>query len=83
MKNNCPKSAQTKELRDELEKYDNDTLWNMLKKKIDPARAEEIHKNNKERVIRAIEMVKPLEILYLLRKEKQMTMIQSGFQMIL
>ncbi len=54
-----PEISADKELRDELEKYDNDTLWNMLKK-IDPARAEEIHKNNKERVIRAIEMVKTL-----------------------
>ena len=54
-----PVISADKELRDELEKYDNDTLWNMLKK-IDPARAEEIHKNNKERVIRAIEMVKTL-----------------------
>ena len=54
-----PEISADKELRDGLEKYDNDTLWNMLKK-IDPARAEEIHKNNKERVIRAIEMVKTL-----------------------
>ena len=54
-----PEIGANKELRDELEKYDNYTLWNMLKK-IDPARAEKIHKNNKERVIRAIEMVKTL-----------------------
>lgn len=55
-----PQIGSNKELRTELEKYDNDTLWNMLNE-IDPKRAEEIHKNNKERVIRAIEMVKTLK----------------------
>lgn len=54
-----PEIGADKKLRLELEKYDNDTLWNMLNE-IDPVRAKEIHKNNKERVIRAIEMAKTL-----------------------
>lgn len=64
-----PQISADKKLRAELEKYDNDTLWNMLNK-IDPVRAGEIHKNNKERVIRAIEMAKTLggEIQYAERK---------------
>jgi len=55
-----PEIGANKELRKELEKLDNNTLWQMLNE-IDPIRAEEIHKNNKERVIRALEMVKTLK----------------------
>ncbi len=54
-----PKIGADKKLRLELEKYDNDTLWQLLNE-IDKKRASEIHKNNKERVIRAIEMAKTL-----------------------
>lgn len=46
-------------LRQELECLDNITLWQMLKK-ADKKRADEIHPNNKERVIRALEMSKAL-----------------------
>ncbi len=46
-------------LREELESLDNITLWQMLEK-LDKKRADEIHPNNKERVIRALEMVKTL-----------------------
>lgn len=46
-------------LRKELEALDNTTLWQMLQK-LDKKRAEEIHPNNKERVIRAIEMARAL-----------------------
>ncbi|MCX4274392.1 MAG: tRNA (adenosine(37)-N6)-dimethylallyltransferase MiaA [Candidatus Gastranaerophilales bacterium] len=48
-----------KKLREELETLDNITLWQILEK-LDKKRAEEIHPNNKERVIRAVEMVKTL-----------------------
>lgn len=48
-----------KNLRKELEILDNIALWQMLEK-LDKKRAEEIHPNNKERVIRAIEMIKTL-----------------------
>ena len=47
------------ELRQELEKYDTKTLWHMLNN-TDKKRAEAIHPNNKERIIRAIEMAKAL-----------------------
>jgi len=50
-----PEISANKELRDKFEKYDNDTLWKILNE-VDPKRASEIHKNNKERVIRALEM---------------------------
>ncbi len=46
-------------LRKELESLDNETLWQMLEK-ADKKRANEIHPNNKERVIRALEMSKAL-----------------------
>ena len=47
-------------LRKELETLDNITLWQMLEKR-DKKRAEKIHPNNKERVIRALEMAKKLK----------------------
>ena len=43
------------ELRLELSQYDNETLWNKLNS-IDPKRASEIHPNNRDKVIRSIEM---------------------------
>ncbi len=42
-------------IRDELQKKDDDTLYNMLIE-YDPASAEAIHKNNRKRVIRALEI---------------------------
>ena len=48
----CPKDT---ELRNELDKLDSVELWNKLKQ-IDPARAELIHPNNRDKVIRSIEM---------------------------
>ncbi len=52
-----PKISADRALRAELEKYDSNTLWKMLNE-TDKKRAQEIHPNNKERIIRAIEMVK-------------------------
>lgn len=46
-------------IRQELEMLDNNTLWQMLEKK-DKKRAKEIHPNNKERVIRALEITMAL-----------------------
>ncbi len=48
----CPKDD---EKRKYLEKFDNQTLWDMLNK-LDSARAQLIHPNNKDKVIRSIEM---------------------------
>lgn len=50
-----PEIQENKELRAELEKLDSNTLWQKLNI-LDPKRAGEIHPNNKERVIRALEM---------------------------
>ena len=44
-----------KKLREELEKLDNQTLWEKLNK-LDSKRASLIHQNNKDKVIRSIEM---------------------------
>lgn len=46
-------------IRRKLEALDNITLWQMLNEK-DNKRAREIHPNNRERVIRALEMIKAL-----------------------
>ena len=48
----CPKNQKR---RDELEKIDNKTLWEMLNK-LDSKRASLIHPNNKDKIIRSIEM---------------------------
>ena len=50
----CPINQQ---LREELEKYDKQTLWEKLEK-LDFKRAQLIHPNNKDKVIRSIEMCK-------------------------
>ena len=42
-------------LRLELSKFDNEALWNKLNS-IDPKRASQIHQNNRDKVIRSIEM---------------------------
>ena len=49
---NCPINQA---LRDELSKFDNNTLWQKLEK-LDPKRASLIHPNNKDKIIRSIEM---------------------------
>ena len=49
---NCPINQA---LRDELSKLDNNTLWQKLEK-LDPKRAFLIHPNNKDKIIRSIEM---------------------------
>ncbi len=51
--------SENPKLRQKLEKYDTKTLWNMLND-TDKKRAEAIHPNNKERIIRAIEMAEAL-----------------------
>lgn len=61
-------------LRKELEKLDIDTLYDMLLKK-DGKRAAEIHKNNKERVIRALEMANSGEVCSLKRKKNSLKSI--------
>ena len=43
------------EIRDRLQKLDNEMLYNRLKT-LDPQAAEEIHPNNRKRVIRALEL---------------------------
>ncbi len=50
-----------KALREELSTYDNQELWEKLNK-IDPKRASLIHPNNKDKVIRSIEMCKILNM---------------------
>lgn len=56
-----PKSSKNKELRDELEKLKTNELWEKLNK-IDPKRASEIHFNNKDKIIRSIEMCEALNM---------------------
>lgn len=50
-----PKIGINKELREELNKYNSDELWEKLNT-LDPKRASIVHKNNKDKVIRSIEM---------------------------
>ncbi len=54
-KEELPEISSDKNYRAHLETFDNNTLWKMLEN-IDKKRADEIHPNNKERVIRALEM---------------------------
>lgn len=49
--------AEDRTYRKELEKLDNDVLWEQLKA-LDSLSAERIHANNKQRVIRALEVIK-------------------------
>ena len=55
-----PECPINKEFRLELSKLDNEALWNELNS-LDPVRANQIHKNNRDKVIRSIEMCKALE----------------------
>lgn len=73
----CPSNPS---LRQELEELDNNTLWDKLDK-IDPKRASLIHPNNKEKVIRSIEMClyfkKPISEVELKKNEKYDTIYFS------
>ena len=55
-----PECPINKEFRLELSKLDNEALWNELNS-LDPVRANQIHKNNRDKVIRSIEMCKALD----------------------
>ena len=54
----CPSN---KELREELSKFDSSVLWEKLNL-IDKDRAKKIHPNNKDKIIRAIEMCESLKM---------------------
>ena len=54
-----PKIKSNPKLREELQKLEAHTLWEQLSK-LDPKRAFEIDKNNKDKIIRSIEMCKML-----------------------
>ena len=56
-----PKVGINKELREKLSAKSNDELWQILFA-LDPTRANQIHKNNKDKVIRSIEMCKGLNM---------------------
>ena len=56
-----PKVGVNKELREKLSAKSNDELWQILFA-FDPTRANQIHKNNKDKVIRSIEMCKGLNM---------------------
>lgn len=51
--------GQNEELRKELEKLSNEELWEILYKK-DEKRANLVHKNNRDKVIRSIELIEAL-----------------------
>ena len=51
--------GQNKELREKLEKLSNDELYEILKEK-DEKRAKQVHKNNRDKVIRSIELIESL-----------------------
>lgn len=55
-----PEIPENRKLRAELEKLEPEILWQKLND-IDPKRANQIHPNNKERVIRALEMTEALK----------------------
>ena len=57
--NELPQVGINKDLREELGKKEEDELWQILFN-LDKKRAEQIHKNNKDKVIRSIEMCKAL-----------------------
>ncbi len=56
-----PQVGINKDLREKLNTKNNDELWQILYQ-LDPARAKLIHKNNKDKVIRSIEMCKGLNM---------------------
>lgn len=58
-KENLFEFGQNEELRKELEKFSNDELWEILNKK-DEKRASLVHKNNRDKVIRSIELIEAI-----------------------
>lgn len=54
------KSSKNEKLRKELENFSNAELWEKLNK-LDPIRAQKIHPNNKDKVIRSIEIIEDLK----------------------
>lgn len=54
------KSSKNEKLRKELESFSNAELWEKLNK-LDPIRAKKIHPNNKDKVIRSIEIIEDLK----------------------
>ena len=68
------------ELRLELSQYDNETLWNKLNS-IDPKRASEIHPNNRDKVIRSIEMCYSLNSPISEYKRKENNSYKSSWYM--
>ena len=54
------KSSKNEKLRKELENFSNAELWEKLNK-LDPIRAKKIHPNNKDKVIRSIEIIEDLK----------------------
>lgn len=54
------KSSKNEKLRKELENFSNVELWEKLNK-LDPIRAQKIHPNNKDKVIRSIEIIEDLK----------------------
>ncbi len=56
-----PKVAPNYELREELNKKSNDELYKILIEK-DPVLAEKIHPNNKNKIVRALEVIETLKI---------------------
>ncbi len=57
---NLPEYGQNPKLRKELEKYTNDELYEILKEK-DEKRALLIHKNNRDKIIRSIELTEAIQ----------------------
>ena len=50
-----PECPINQKIRDELNRFDNETLWNKLNS-LDSTRANQIHPNNRDKIIRSIEM---------------------------
>lgn len=58
--NELPEVSINKELREKLNKKDSKTLWQELCL-LDKERAQKIHKNNKDKIIRSLEMIEGLK----------------------
>ena len=69
-----PKVGINKELRSQLNQKSSDEIWQILNE-LDPIRAQQVHKNNTDKVIRSIEMCKGLNmpISQYQREQKQNT----------
>jgi len=53
-------SSKNEKLRRELEEYSSSKLWEKLNK-LDPVRASKVHPNNKDKIIRSLEMIEELK----------------------